>query len=125
MPDLSELDKKYFIDEHVYNCPFCNYRNVTYFVASRSYFDWAQEKTCYSYIVECESCKCRSMHLTFEDLNIFHYADVGNRRKWRFDFSEDDDTGRFLDQAFFYSVPTSFFVLDECVPRNLREPKQE
>lgn len=24
MPDLSHLDRKYFIDDKVYNCPFCN-----------------------------------------------------------------------------------------------------
>lgn len=119
MPDQSELDKRYFIDEYVYNCPFCNRRNVAYFVASRNHFDWAEEKPCHAYFVECESCECRSMHLTFEDLDIFHYATVGKRSKWRFQPPADDEG--FLDEAFFYSVPTSFFVLDERVPRNLRE----
>lgn len=121
MPDQSELDKRYFIDEHVYNCPFCNRRNVAYFVAGRNFFDWAEEKKCYFYIVECESCDHRSMHLTFEDLDILHTGNVGKRAKWRFKIPWDDDTEGTLDQAFFYSVPTSFFVLDERVPRNLRE----
>ena len=29
--------------------------------------------------------------------------------------------GKKLDEAFFYSVPTSFFALDERIPRVLRE----
>jgi len=28
--DLSHLDKKYFIDPHIYNCPFCKRNNVSY-----------------------------------------------------------------------------------------------
>jgi hypothetical protein len=31
------------------------------------------------------------------------------------------DFGKVLNDAFFYSVPTSFFVLDERIPRVLRE----
>jgi hypothetical protein len=39
----------------------------------------------------------------------------------RFSFLTDEDAGAILEEAFFYSVPTSFFVLDERVPRILRE----
>ncbi len=28
MSDLSHLDDKYFIDEYVFNCPYCNRNNV-------------------------------------------------------------------------------------------------
>jgi hypothetical protein len=49
------------------------------------------------------------MHLTFQDLQ-----------------DENTSNSRFrpkvdLDQAFFYSVPTSFFVVDNRIPRILRE----
>lgn len=49
------------------------------------------------------------MHLTFQDLQD---PDTQNTR-----FKKDVD----LDQAFFYSVPTSFFVVDSRIPRALRE----
>ena len=49
------------------------------------------------------------MHLTFQELQDkeFPYSR----------FKENVD----LDQAFFYSVPTSFFVVDSRIPRVLRE----
>jgi hypothetical protein len=49
------------------------------------------------------------MHLTFESLRDNNY---GGAR-----FRNDVD----LDNAFFYSVPTSFFVIDKRIPRVLRE----
>jgi len=48
------------------------------------------------------------MHLTYEDLKDSRFAHY---------FREDVD----LDKAFFYSVPTSFFVVDRRIPRVLRE----
>jgi hypothetical protein len=57
------------------------------------------------------------MHLTFKELLTEH---IGSKR-WRFRFEEGVDAGQVLDGSFFYSVPTSFFVLDERVPRVLRE----
>jgi len=50
------------------------------------------------------------MHLTFEDLR--YQANTSATF-----FRSDVD----LDSAIFYSVPTSFFVLDERIPRVLRE----
>jgi hypothetical protein len=49
------------------------------------------------------------MHLTFQDLQD---PDTQYIR-----FKRDVE----LDQAFFYSVPTSFFVVDSRIPRVLRE----
>lgn len=48
------------------------------------------------------------MHLTFQDIGSPYH---------RFMFKEGID----LDAAFFYSVPTSFFVIDSRIPRALRE----
>ena len=50
------------------------------------------------------------MHLTFQDLQDPNYS--GSTR-----FRQDVE----LDQAFFYSVPTSFFVVDSRIPRVIRE----
>ena len=49
------------------------------------------------------------MHLTYQNLQYEQFQ--GAR------FKDDVD----LDQAFFYSVPTSFFVVDSRIPRVIRE----
>jgi len=111
--DDSRLDSKYFIDEYVYNCPFCNRRNVSYFLRHFHSFDWAPEKKCYIYFAVCNSCEHESMHLSFEEITPHFIAS----RKYRFDIAKDEE----LDNKFFYSVPTSFFSLDKRIPKILRE----
>jgi len=111
--DSSQLDNKYFIDQYVYNCPFCKRGNVTYHVENRKTFDWTDKKLCYVYIAKCESCSNRSMHLSFKDID---YHGLGYANKNRFNIEEGED----LDSKFFYSVPTSFFALDKRIPKVLR-----
>lgn len=106
MPDNSDLDRKYFIDNEVYNCPFCNRNNVSYMLLLKFKFDWTDNKICYGYIVICKSCHKRSMHLSYDvihgDLNLFK-----------------DNIN--LDEHIFYSVPTSFFIIDNRIPKIIRE----
>lgn len=68
--DLSHLDKKYFIDPHIYNCPFCKRNNVSYSLIDTFSFHWGEYKTCYGYIVRCDSdgYEKTSMHLSFQKL---------------------------------------------------------
>ena len=120
MTDQSFLDQRYFVDEQVYNCPFCNRRHVAYSIADSLTFDWSDDKPCYAYFVRCHSCANRSMHLSFSHIRIHQYV-TGPRPRYRFDVAEDTDIGEYLDNHFFYSVPTSFFVLDTRVPKILRE----
>lgn len=54
------------------------------------------------------------MHLSFHQITLDNLAHV---RGWRFGLPDDID----IDQYVFYSVPTSFFVLDERIPHVLRE----
>ena len=124
MPDQSHLDKRYFIDASVYNCPFCNRRNVLYWVTECFQFDWNDEKKCRGFIVQCSSCDYESMHLTFADQEVLA---CNNRHDalgrpihglYRFVINEDEVV---LGDIMFHSVPTSFFVLDNRVPRVLRE----
>jgi hypothetical protein len=118
MPDHSDLDNRYFIDEHVYNCPFCNRRNVAYEIDTWALFDWTADKRCYLYVVKCSSCRNRSMHLSFREIELQHFAnDQRGNKRYRFKISDGED----LDACFFYSVPTSFFVLDERIPQILRK----
>lgn len=109
MADDSNLDKKYFLNQHVYNCPFCNRRNVQYYIEDSSVFDWTNDKLCYIIVVKCSSCSNRSMHLTFE---VLHDLTSGRRM-----FIKNID----IDSKIFYSVPTSFFVLDNRINKILRE----
>jgi hypothetical protein len=109
MSDDSQLDQRYFIDDSIWNCPFCNRRHVAYTVQGTTIFDWSTDKKCHIWRVKCDSCEYTSMHLTFQDAQsaLHRYAHL----------SLDLD----LDAAFFYSVPTSFFTIDSRVPRIIRE----
>lgn len=117
MADMSDLDSLYFIDEYVYNCPFCRRRNVHYQVGYRQAFDWTPEKQCFVYFVRCASCSKVSLHLTFANIHLegVYYDDNGFRHR----FAKQTDIP--LDESFFYSVPTSLFAVDSRIPRILRE----
>jgi len=119
MPDQSHLDSRYFVDSSVYNCPFCNRRNVAYVVSAKFRFDWAVSKACYGYITQCSSCDDESMHLTFTEVQTKFLGNRGNFPRYR--FSLEDEAESSLDELFFYSVPTSFFALDDRIPRVLRQ----
>jgi hypothetical protein len=121
MPDQSHLDSQYFVDGTIYNCPFCNRRHVSYLVLSTLSFDWTESKVCKAYVVRCSSCKKRSLHLTFEELSLLPTGAVNNRQAYSFSEPGDDASEDWLDEAFFYSVPTSFFALDDRIPRVLRD----
>lgn len=121
MPDQSHLDSRYFVDDAVYNCPFCNRRHVAYRVLTRVRFDWTDQKQCYGYIVQCHSCGKKSMHLAFEEISLVGNGIYGGVTVFKFAFEVEVDAGEQLDGSFFYSVPTSFFVLDTRVPKVLRE----
>lgn len=108
MPDQSYLDLKYFVDKDVYNCPFCNRRNVQYEILRACPFDWSDTKSCLSIFVQCTSCKKESMHLSYESI-VTSFMNP--------EFNSEVD----IDKSIFYSVPTSFFVLDTRIPNVLRE----
>lgn len=57
------------------------------------------------------------MHLSYEDLALQNY--MGNYMS-RFQLSDKELSSISLDDRFFYSVPTSFFVLDQRIPKILR-----
>ena len=125
MPDASHLDQQYFVDRYVYNCPFCNRRHVSYSVIGKQRFDWSENKKSYAYFAQCHSCDSISMHLSYTDIPLRHYANQGNQPRYRFGEYDSDPEVQDLDGNFFYSVPTSFFVLDERIPRVIRELMSE
>ena len=109
MEDQSYLDLKYFIDRTIYNCAFCNRRHVSYILENVVRFDWTDKKECNIYIVKCRSCGNRSMHLSYDRIDNEGYP---------YSFLP---TAGDLDSHIFYSVPTSFFVLDDRIPAAIRE----
>jgi hypothetical protein len=105
----SHLDNMYFIDKHRYNCPYCNRRHVTYRVSWVHEFDWTDEKKCYVIFVQCQSCGKQSMHLS--------YAPIAKLVGSNYAFLPESG----IDRLLFYSVPTSFHVIDSRIPAILRE----
>lgn len=113
--DMSHLDSKYFIDTHVYNCPYCNRRNVTYVLTKHIRFDWSTSKKCNVYIARCTSCDQESLHLSFEDIHRVRSVSPGRTTYIFVDDIED------IDSHIFYSVPTSFFTINTRIPSVIRE----
>jgi hypothetical protein len=114
--DLSELDKKYFVDKHTYNCPFCKRNNVKYFLVGYLSFDWTNDKECFGYLVQCSSCDNVSIHFSFEDIRLRKYSGRVNDNDNSF-YVED---GEEIDDKLFYSRPSSFFTLDDRIPDKIR-----
>lgn len=114
MGDQSYLDRKYFIDTKVYNCPFCNRNNVAYTLLNYQKFDWSSSKPCFAYFIKCDSCSKSSMHLSFSEIATLHRSQY---RSPFYSFNVDVD----IDLEIFYSVPTSFFTIDDRIPREIRE----
>jgi len=115
--DQSHLDQKYFVTHDTYNCPYCNRRQVSFRVTASISFDWSDNKRCFAHVVECQSCKNESLHLTYDELTTYQI----DARYWPRQFGANTD----LDNAIFYSQPTSFFVMDSRIPRVLRELMSE
>ena len=111
MDDQSYLDKKYFIDDKVYNCPFCKRNNVAFRILRNYIFDWNNNKKCNVIFVKCESCEKESLHLSYDE-NICLHDYSGHLF-----FNTDID----IDSKIFYSKPTSFFVIDNRIPGIIRE----
>ena len=107
--DASDNARKlYFIDRHRYNCPYCNRRHVAYGVSFSHQFDWTDTKKCHVIFIKCASCEKESMHLSY--LSIVKF--VGGEYVFVLDV---------IDPAIFYSVPTSYHVINPHIPAILRE----
>lgn len=113
--DESNLDQKYFIDDSVYNCPFCKRRNVVYELVESFAFNWSREKPCAAHLVQCSSCRQVSLHLSYEELReLVKGADDRYRATGRFAKKVD------LDGMMFFHQPSSFFTVDNRIPGKLR-----
>ncbi len=114
MSDQSHLDERYFVDEETYNCPFCNRKNVRYRTHNIVTFNWDNKRECQAFFIKCSSCEKISMHLSYYDV-----YEIYNNLPYRDEFNKKFNG--LIDNAIFHSVPTSFFALDNRIPRVLRE----
>ena len=126
MSDQSELDRKYFIDEVKYNCPFCNRRSIVYSVLSREEIDWSNDRKVWVYRVQCAGCTNVSIHLS--DYEFEDSLDFARRPFVTFKFAPNNNQGndvenyntQDLDKYFFYHQPTSFFTINFLIPEQIR-----
>lgn len=129
MSDQSELEGKYFIDGTRYNCPFCNVRSTSYSVTDKITYNKNDKDLVYVYIVECDQCHKKSIHLSGWEWSTEGYAG-----KWVSNpftnrphglntekFPEWEKLEPRLDMFFFYHFPTSFFTIDDRIPKKIRE----
>ena len=122
MSDMSHLDKRYFVDKDVYNCPFCNRNNVPYSVEDSQKFDWSKGRTAYCYIVQCSSCMHKSIH--FSNYKMFQ---SNSTYPLGFGYKRTESPPQYIpindqdiDEQFFYHQPTTFFTIDERIPSKIR-----
>ena len=109
--DRSAFDKKYFDTLGTLNCPFCNRNHIPFTIVGAYSFDWTRERKCFSYLVRCQACFKTSLHHSWKELK----HSLAGQSQHMFHTSED------LDAVFFHSIPSSFFVQDERIPKILRE----
>lgn len=137
--DLSHLDKKYFINPHVYNCPFCKRNNVAYTILLAVRMDWSNDKSCFVYFVQCNSYRCGKISLHFSHAALSHKMkprprppfDPGSRPAlphkdedtlphFEFEFEDNFEDDLDIDSKLFFSHPSSFFLLDSRIPMVIR-----
>lgn len=114
--DQSELDDKYFINNEIYNCPFCKRRHLHFTFKSELVFDWTNEKKCYLYQIRCDSCEKNSIHFSYIPLPFQRYGSFTPEQLLKRQLLAKE-----LDTHIFLSIPSSSFTLDSNIPKILRD----
>lgn len=152
---MENIEGKYFIDENKYNCPFCKNRGVKYVVLGIAKFNEKKDKNIYAVFVECSSCHNVSMHLVKDDKYIEFSQPTGRGVNYYFNFctldnnsiefrtysrnncnsypkseiktyyKDEEKTPICDDNNMILHIPTSFFTIDERIPRKFRELIEE
>lgn len=137
---MQNIENKYFIDEEKFNCPFCQNKGLKYVVLGIAQFDEKNDKKLHAVFVECSHCHKVSMHLmkninlpmnNFEILNDnccehktyckqTYNSYIKNKLSFYYD-NEDVKNTTCVDENIILSIPTSFFTIDDRIPKKLRE----
>ena len=124
MSDESYLDKKYFIDDDKYNCPFCNRRSIVYSVISKDFVDWSEERKVYLYRIKCGGCGKISLHFSDYDFTILNLGKLINFSHKPYNAEKDkveNYSPENLDSYFFYHQPKSSFTINSLIPKKIRD----
>lgn len=139
--DNSKLNNKYFIDEGAFNCPFCGLRNAAYLIRAVINYDVNNTKKAKIIFIGCNRCGKTSIHFVNDEIPITPFSSssyigccIGYNNKYgtRIPLVEDKGYITFLksdgpegqidiDSHIFHSVPSSFFTMDERIPKEMRE----
>ena len=151
---MGDIESKYFIDENKYNCPFCKNRGVKYIITGIARFNEKRDKDLYAVFVKCSNCHNVSMHLVKKDkfvnfeANINHtyydcdflllsnfcsdlvtYSDKrcthGVCAELKKHYYGEKKVPICEDEHIIMSIPTSFFTIDERIPKKFRDLIEE
>ena len=129
----SDLNNKYFIDDKAFNCPFCGLRNAAYTILAILEHDLSTTKKGKIIFVKCNRCGKISVHFApyeiltsrWENTKIGIYAFYALRSSESISFhSSKNDDSPFdvdLDSKIYHSIPSSFFTMDERIPKKMRQ----
>ena len=129
----SDLNNKYFIYDKAFNCPFCGLRNATYTILAIIEHDLSTTKKGKIIFVKCNRCEKISVHFApyeiltsrWENTKIGIYTLYALRYSESISFykSKNDDSpfDVDLDSKIYHSIPSSFFTMDERIPKKMRQ----
>ena len=138
MINNSDLNNKYFIDDKAFNCPFCGLRNTTYTILAIMQYNISITKVGKIIFVRCNRCGKISVHFAPYDINTTQWAHnnvgvqqfiagsgvMGNSAHISFRNSQSNNDDPFdidLDSKIYHSIPSSFFTMDERIPKEMRK----
>ena len=151
---MGDIESKYFIDDNKYNCPFCKNRGVKYIITGIARFNEKCDKDLYAVFVKCSNCHNVSMHLVKKDnfvrmetyynseyydtdfltlsnfcSDLRTYSDkkviVGTTSELKKYYVENERFPICEDEHIIMSIPTSFFTIDERIPKKFRDLIEE
>lgn len=128
----SDLNNKYFIDDRAFNCPFCGLRNTEYTILAILKHDLSMKKKGKIIFVRCNRCKKISVHFASYDISYtYDTGEIGVYSVGELDFlqhisfyNSKHDASPFdvdLDSKIYHSIPSSFFTMDERIPKKMRQ----
>ncbi len=142
------IEGKYFIDQDKFNCPFCKNRAVKYLVLGVATFNEKVDKEFQAIFVKCCHCHKISMHLAKEKLvetkynfvllnqDSTNYRDHLDPSREQYFFDRDRGLLNYdfefkeiylktepkeIDESMIMHIPSSFFILQEEIPKKLRD----
>lgn len=128
----SDLNNKYFIDDKAFNCPFCGLRNTEYTILAILEHDLSMTKKGKIIFVRCNRCKKISVHFAPYDISytcntgeigVYSVGELYSLQHISFHNSKNDDSpfDVDLDSKIYHSIPSSFFTMDERIPKKMRQ----